>query len=104
MINWDQTGVNVVPSSQWTQAEKGATRVEIAGAEDKHQITVTVAVTLSGKLLPFQVPYKRKTERCHPLTQFPEGFDIWHTFNHWANGETSICLVKNIILPYISTT
>ena len=21
-INWDQTGVNVVPSSQWTQAEK----------------------------------------------------------------------------------
>lgn len=23
-INWDQTGVNVVPASQWTQKEKGS--------------------------------------------------------------------------------
>ena len=30
VINWDQTGVNVVPSSQWTQADQGSTRVEIA--------------------------------------------------------------------------
>ena len=29
---------------------------------------------------------------------------MWHTPNHWANGETSIRFVKNIILPYISTT
>ena len=100
MINWDQTGINVVPSSHWTQAEKGATRVEIAGARDKRQITVTIAGTLSGKFLPFQILYEGKAERCHPLTQFPEGFDIWH----WANGETSIRFVKNIILPYISTT
>ena len=55
VINWDQTGKNVAPSSQWTQAEKGATRVEIAGARDKCQITVTIAGTLSGKLLPFQI-------------------------------------------------
>ena len=32
VINWDQTGVNVVPSSQWTQADQGSTRVEIAEA------------------------------------------------------------------------
>ena len=104
VINWDQTGVNVVPSSQWTQAEQGSTRVEIAGAGDKRLITVTLAGTLSGKLLPFQILYEGKTERCHPLTQFLEGFDIWHTPNHWANGETSIRFVKNIILPYISIT
>ena len=103
VINWDQTGTNVVPSSQWTQAEKRATRVE-TGAGNKRQITVTVAGTLSGKLLPFQILYVGKTERCHPLTQFREGFDIWHTPNHWANGETSIHFVKNIILPYICTT
>ena len=48
--------------------------------------------------------YEGKNERCHPLTQFPEGFDIWRTPNHWANGETSICFMKNIILPYISAT
>ena len=104
MINWDHTGVNVVPSYQWTQAEKGATRVEIAGSGYKQQITVTVAGTHSGKLLPFQILYEGKTERCHPLTQFPEGFDIWHTPNHWANSETSIRFMNNVILPYISTT
>ena len=76
VINWDQTGINVVPSSNWTQAEKGSSRVEIAGAGDKRQITVTVAGTLSGKILPFQILYEGKTERCHPRTQFPEGFDI----------------------------
>ena len=90
VINWDQTGVNVVPASQWTQEEKGSSRVEVAGVGDKRQIMVTVAGTLSGKLLPFQVLYEGKTERCHPSTAFPEGFDIWHTPNHWANGETSI--------------
>jgi len=86
VINWDQTGVNVVPGSQWTQAEKGSSRVESAGVGDKCQITVTVAGTLSGKLLPFQVLYESKTERCHPSTAFPVGLDIWHTANHRANG------------------
>ena len=92
VINWDQTGINVVSSSQWTQAEKGATKVEIAVARDKRQITVTVAGTLSGKFLLFLILYEGKTERCHPLTQFPGGFDIWHTTNHWSNGDTTFAL------------
>ena len=35
VINWDQTGVNVVPASQWTQAERGSSRVEVAEVGDK---------------------------------------------------------------------
>ena len=104
VVNWDQTGVNIVPASQWTQEEQGSSRVEVAGIGDKRQITITVAGTLSGSLLPFQVLYEGKTERCHPSTTFPEGFDIWHTPNHWANSLTSIRFVKNIVLPYISAT
>ena len=96
--------LNVVPSSQWTQAEKGATTVKIAGGSDMHQVTVSVPGTLSGKLLPFQILYEGKTEQCHPLSQFPEGFDTWHTPDHWANSETCIHCVKNIILPYVSAT
>ena len=72
VINWDQTGVNVVPSSQWTQAEKGTSRVEIAGAGDKRQ-THSVATCCHFKF------YTKA--RCHPLTHIPEGFDIkfWHS-------------------------
>jgi hypothetical protein len=36
VINWDQTGINNVPVSQWT---KGAKKVEINGIDDKRQIT-----------------------------------------------------------------
>ena len=60
VINWDQTGVNVVPSFQWAQAEQEIARVEIAGAGDTQQITVTLAGTLSGKLLPFQICTKAR--------------------------------------------
>ena len=99
IINFDQSGVNIVPSSQWTQAEKGSTRVEVSGYDDKRQITITVAGTLSGEFLPFQILYIGKTERCHPLSPFPNGFDVWHTPNHWANSETCVRYLEKIILP-----
>ncbi len=43
--------------------EQGSSRVEVhvAGVGDKRQITITVAGTLSGTLLPFQVLYEGKT-------------------------------------------
>ena len=39
VINWDQTGINIVPVSQWTMDVEGAKRVEITGIDDKRQIT-----------------------------------------------------------------
>ena len=43
VINWDQTGINVVPSSNYTMEERGTSRVEIAGHGDKRMITATFA-------------------------------------------------------------
>ena len=39
IINWDQTGIHIVPVSQWTMAEEGSKRIEITGLDDKRQIT-----------------------------------------------------------------
>ena len=39
VINWDQTGINIVPVSQWIMEVEGAKRVEITGIDDKRQIT-----------------------------------------------------------------
>ena len=36
LLNWDQTELNIVPSSSWTMDKRGAKRVEIAGTKDKH--------------------------------------------------------------------
>ena len=48
IMNWDHTGVNIVPGSHWTLEGKGAKRVECTGVDDKHQITVVICATASG--------------------------------------------------------
>ena len=61
VMNWDHTGVNIVPGSQWTLEERGAKRVECTGVDDKRQITVVICSTVSDIFLPFQVIYQSKT-------------------------------------------
>jgi len=39
VLNWEYTGLNTVPSSKWTMAEKGAKCVKCAGADDKQLST-----------------------------------------------------------------
>lgn len=65
-INLDQTGLNLVPSSDWTMAQKGSKRIDLAGLGDKYQITLTFAATLSEQFLPMQLLYTGKTDCCHP--------------------------------------
>ena len=104
VLNWDQTGLSIVPTSNWTMDEKGAKKVAIEGLGDKRQITATFAGTLAGEFLPIQLLYQGKTERVHPYYQFPDGFDIWHTHNHWASKETTIRYYEKVIIPYIQCT
>jgi len=35
ILNWDHTGINVVPGSQYTMEAKGSKRVEAVGVSDK---------------------------------------------------------------------
>ena len=59
IINWDHTGLHYSPVSSWTMAKEGSKRVEIAGLDDKRQLTaVFFAGTLSGEFLPPKIIYK----------------------------------------------
>ena len=66
ILNWDQTGIKIVPSSNWTMELSSSKRVEILGASDKRQITAVLCGTLLGDILPTQVIYQGQTDRCHP--------------------------------------
>ena len=66
-------------------AKEGSKRVEIAGLDDKRQLTAVFAGTLSGEFLPPQVIYKGKTPKCLPNIEFPMGWHVTFTHNHWAN-------------------
>lgn len=101
VINWDQTGINYVPVSQWTMEKKGSKRVEVVGLNDKRQITAVFAGSLSGDFLPIQLVYQGKTSKCLPKLDFPEAWHITCTPNHWCNEQTMKEYVSKIIVPYI---
>ena len=49
-----------------------------------------------------QLIYAGKTKRCHPQgVEFPSGFDVTHSLNHWSNKEPAIQYVREIIIPYV---
>ncbi|CAH1248531.1 Hypp8212 [Branchiostoma lanceolatum] len=102
VVNFDQTGVQSVPSGEWTLEEAGARQVSIVGLEDKRQITVPLTISLAGQLRPPQVLYQGKTEKCHPKFPFPEEWDIRHTASHWSTEESMCYFVDTIIAPYMT--
>ena len=103
IMNWDQTGIKLVPSSSWTMEKRGSKRVEMAGICDKRQITAVFCGTILGDFLPVQLIYKGKSPRCHPRFQFPPGWDIGHSPKHWSTEVTMLQYVSNIIAPYVES-
>ena len=104
VLNWDQTGIKLVPTTSWTMNEVGARRVELIGLSDKWQITAVFCGSLVGGFLPVQLIYKGKTNRCHPKFNFPPEWDITHSPKHWPNEKIMIQYVESIIIPFVEQT
>ena len=92
IMNWDQTGLKIVPSSCWTMDLCGSKRVEMTGVDDKRQITAVSCGTLT---------YKGKTPRCHPKFKFPSGWHVTHSLKHWSTEKTMVQYIEEIIIPYV---
>ena len=100
VVNFDETGVNVVPTSNWTLHAQGSKQVPITGIDDKRQITMVLANTPCGKLLPPQLIYQGKTDKVHAVFNFPETWHITHTPNHWSTEQTNMDFINYILVPY----
>ncbi len=102
IINFDQTGMKIVPVSNWTLDLKGGKQVAITGKDDKREVTALLAVNLRGDVLPPQIIYQGKTDGCHPKNfDFPSDWDITHTENHWSKTESMCRYIDTVIKPYI---
>lgn len=101
ILNWDQTGIHLVPASSWTMDKRGSKRVEIKGVNDKRQITAVFCGSLTGDFLPIQLIYKGKTKRCHPKFKFPPDWHVTHSPKHWSTEETMVQYIEEIIVPYV---
>ena len=51
VFNWDQTGINIVPSCSWTMEERGSKRIKLVGIKDKHQITAVFLLYYTRRFL-----------------------------------------------------
>ena len=102
ILNWDQTGIHLVPASAWTMEQSGSKRVQISGVGDKRQITALFCCSLTGDFLPVQLIYKGKAGRCHPKFLFPTGWHVNHSANHWSTEQTMVQYIENIVVPYVN--
>ena len=101
IINFDETPLLYVCSPNHTLQFKGHKSVSLAGKGYSKQITGTFSCTKCRIFLPIQLIYQSKTNGCHPTgIEFPEGFNITHTKNHWSNEDKVIEHLKSIIFAF----
>lgn len=103
VVNIDQTGIVLIPASTHTYEQRGAVRVAIIGAEEKRQITAVIGSSLAGDMLPLQLIFEGKTERCRPphtLDTLAAGFHLTNSDNHWSTLETMKDYVNFVLDPW----
>ena len=71
------------------------------GVDDKRQITAAFSISMTGSFLPIQLIYEEKTRRCLPNYDFPKGFNVTYSPNHWSNTKKSVELFQKVIFPYL---
>jgi len=57
---------------------------------------------MSGNLLPTQLIYAGKTNKCHPNINFPAAWNITHTDSHWSTEKSMLEYVDKVLQPYFS--
>ena len=80
---------------------KESKQVEIAGMNDKPQITGVFCGTLMGEFLPLQLIYQGITSACIPCYEFPDYWHVTCTPNHWSNEDKMKEYIEKIIMPYV---
>ena len=79
-----------------------STRVGLIGITDKRSITMTLTVTLDGKILPFQIIYRGKDDQSLPKITFPAKFSTSVNQKHYSNTEEVIKHLQEIVIPYVN--
>lgn len=101
VFNVDETAINLVPASNWTMELAGSDGIPITGLDDKREITAIIGASCTCELLPPQLLYTGRTTRCHPSFNYATKWDVWHSDNHWANEETTLRYIDQVLKPNI---
>jgi hypothetical protein len=116
IINWDQTGVMLMPHSKYTYNLRSSKQNSVHGYDDKRQITAVVATNFAGEILPLQLIFKGQDKKIQQKKAVPSLVDNdalqhditsagWHltqSHNHWSVFSTMKEYIQNIIDPYVA--
>ena len=100
VVNFDETGVTIVPTSNQTLHAQGSKQVPITGVDNKRQVTMVLANTPCGKLVPHQLIYQGKPDKVHTVFSFLKTWHITLTPNHWNSEQTNMDFNNHILVPY----
>ena len=107
IVNIDQTGINLVPSSVFSYDISGNRDCSVLGKNDKRQITAVVGVSASSELLPLQLIYAGKNtanraqpDEIHKIPLLRNGFSFAQTPSHWSSVRTHKMYVNEILVPF----
>lgn len=100
IMNWDQTGIKIVPCSTWTMERQGSKRVERSVSVKKRKITAafcgtsfrgfsSCTVGIQGKDIPLPPSFRVPTRMAH------------HTLPQALVHRTDQGVVRGVILPYV---
>ena len=95
--------MHLVPVDNYTYEARSSKDVKVIGAEDKRQITACIASSLDGDLLPLQLVFTGKSDKCLPASTpaaVAASVHITHSDNHWSNQQTMQQWVKDVLVPY----
>jgi hypothetical protein len=113
IINFDQTGVQLMQTYKYTYQSQGDKQVPVAGSEDKRQITAVVGSTFDGGLLPLQLIFKgqeanKKQHKAVPLLPLivqkrvsNAKFHLTQTPSHWSTLESMKDYVRVVITAWV---
>ena len=83
IITLDQTPSKLLNVGKNTMAKTNSKRVALRDSDEKRAITITIAATLTGEILPFQMIYDGKTARSRPdRALLPDGFLLCGNSSH----------------------
>ena len=101
ILNSDQTPSKYVTVARTTMAPKNVKHAAVAGLNDRRAITLTLTISLDGKMLPFRAIYGGKTKQSLPKIKFPDGFSLSVNKKHYSNKEEVIKHLNEIVIPYV---
>ena len=103
ILNWDHTGIKIVPSSSWTMEQQGTKHVDLVGAGDKRLITAVFCGSLVGDFCQSKLFMQaRHHGAIHAMTSHQTGISsIRRSADPMKLPQSS---TFNIIIPYVNKT